>query len=69
MAPTKPKKMKEELLLGEITRPSTASSSLKIGSPSIRVGLEDANSPKQKSIKVPSIKVGRMVGPKPTKTK
>lgn len=66
LSPSK-KKPKMEDVLGEITRPSTKSSSLKIGSPTIRVGLNAAKgSPKQpKAITIPQEKVGKLIGPKP----
>ncbi len=50
----KPKKNKsiDTDVLGEITRPSTASSSLKIGSPTIRIGLDAAKVTAPKNIKV-----------------
>jgi hypothetical protein len=70
-AATKPKKLKDSNVLGEITRPSSASSTLKIGNPTIRVGLDAAkkapkqikvSTPKQpKQIKIQKGQVGPMI--------
>jgi hypothetical protein len=51
LSPSK-KKPTMDSVLGEITRPSTSSSTLKIGSPTIRVGLDAAKAPKSSMIKM-----------------
>lgn len=76
MTPSKRQSKLDSDMLGEITRPSK-SATLKIGTPTIRVGLSAASAPKSSMIKVigtkknPTMtnaisnpKIGKMVGPK-----